>query len=483
MVNLKRRNFNKYKECFTLSETLITLSVLGIISAIVIPSMVRNHTENTNRVKLKKTVAVYEAAINKMAIEHGLRDNNSLDEFGSDNCKKTIEYFKIAEKTGNCTFKSSDGVFWDISNIRKAVVSFSEQTLNTETADSDANRAFYLISSFDTHNGALRINDLASESEEDKIATERLYDYISGKTKSSYIAAVNTCDSICKLKKGSYNQICENGVTRACSTKDGASLLANAGEKLDAFISNLKVYDEDGNLILVTSSNGRTVTENHYDESGTLTDYIKSQFNSDGNITKRQEFEPLYASNGTLIKDQELKNKEWRNYDSDGKPTEIFESENTFDEQGNRSTTHKTTNYQSDSKGDIVLINTYSREVSPKDSNKTYEVYMSQERKNYQGDIENGTYRKSYGENYERVKTTESGNVVYYETTTNGTGSDKDESLNNFVHGYNKLVQKTTDNGDIYYEYYKSCDSSFANCNSTATECRQQNLQSKTPCP
>ena len=56
--------------------------------------------------------------------------------------------------------------------------------MNTETADSDANRAFYLHGWFDK-NGSLRANDLQAATGDTKTDLAKLYDFIAGKTKTS----------------------------------------------------------------------------------------------------------------------------------------------------------------------------------------------------------------------------------------------------------------------------------------------------------
>ncbi|MBQ7450448.1 prepilin-type N-terminal cleavage/methylation domain-containing protein, partial [bacterium] len=56
----------RFKYGFTLAETLITLSILGIVAAITIPSLVGRQIESQNRTKLKKAMTMYEKAINNM---------------------------------------------------------------------------------------------------------------------------------------------------------------------------------------------------------------------------------------------------------------------------------------------------------------------------------------------------------------------------------------------------------------------------------
>ena len=59
---------NFKKEGFTLAETLITLTILGVVAAITVPMLINKQTEAANRTKLKKAMAVYEKALNQMII-------------------------------------------------------------------------------------------------------------------------------------------------------------------------------------------------------------------------------------------------------------------------------------------------------------------------------------------------------------------------------------------------------------------------------
>ena len=174
------------KAAFTLAETLITLTILGVIAAITIPGVVRRQIEAANRTKIKKAMKVYDFVMNNMTVENGIKDNTALKNFAGDennNCAGSSSYFKIAEGSG-CRFKTSDGVWWDISDINRVIIALKEEDLNKTTADSDTNRAFYLLSWFDD-NGTLRIDDLAAATGGDKDIIAKVYDFISAKTKTS----------------------------------------------------------------------------------------------------------------------------------------------------------------------------------------------------------------------------------------------------------------------------------------------------------
>ena len=49
---------------------MIVLVILGVIAAIVVPALIRNHIENANRTKLKKCMTVYDTGMSKFVIEN-----------------------------------------------------------------------------------------------------------------------------------------------------------------------------------------------------------------------------------------------------------------------------------------------------------------------------------------------------------------------------------------------------------------------------
>ena len=60
------------KSGFTLQETLIALTILGVVAAIAIPSLIQKYIEATSRVKVKKAMAAYEKAVNQMVLENNI---------------------------------------------------------------------------------------------------------------------------------------------------------------------------------------------------------------------------------------------------------------------------------------------------------------------------------------------------------------------------------------------------------------------------
>ena len=119
---------------FTLAETLITLTILGIIAAITIPALINKQLDNANKTKVKKSMEAYEKALNQMVIENDIKGNiSSAEGFRtSDNCSGTTNYFKKIDQISNCRFKTSDKVWWDITNIENPIIILKDELKNEE---------------------------------------------------------------------------------------------------------------------------------------------------------------------------------------------------------------------------------------------------------------------------------------------------------------------------------------------------------------
>ena len=157
-----------YKKAFTLAETLITLTILGIVVVIVVPSLINRQVENANRTKVKKAMSAYEKAINMMVVKNDLKTTQALKTFGEEEtCKYTREYFKsIQNGVNNCIFKTADKVWWDISDITNPIISLKDEITNSNKAairtnalNYDADKvSFALIGRYDDID-TLRVND------------------------------------------------------------------------------------------------------------------------------------------------------------------------------------------------------------------------------------------------------------------------------------------------------------------------------------
>ena len=198
---IKRINFCRKEKAFTLAETLITLTILGVIAAITVPMLINKQMEAANRTKLKKAMAAYEKALNQMIIDNDVKKDiaSALNKAG---CTITTEYFKKNDGAG-CRFKTADKVWWDITDIEHPVISLSDDKKdetfdNLKTlAKSDDKKIFELVGYIDDK-GILRINDLGVATGDNKTILTKLYGFING---NNSVETANTCDYLCQMKK------------------------------------------------------------------------------------------------------------------------------------------------------------------------------------------------------------------------------------------------------------------------------------------
>ena len=217
------------KSAFSLAEATITLAVLGVIFAIIVPSIYTRHTENVRRTKLKKAVEVYSNAVVTMSSEnnfHGSTDK--MDSWGSANgCANVRSYFKIVQDGGtHCQFRTSDGVWWSFGpdkdgnlsgRLSKALVSFNKSDLTKAKAvDEITNDAFYLMTQFDEKQKA-RILDVAYSNyigfSANIINNAKVYAFINKKKLTDYYNFCGNCDSEnggCKSCVHRNDEVCKN---------------------------------------------------------------------------------------------------------------------------------------------------------------------------------------------------------------------------------------------------------------------------------
>ena len=97
------------KKAFTLAEVLITLSILGVVAALTIPSLVNRQNELAAITKMKKAISTYESVAEVYMAE------NEATRFDVA-CANLGQYFKQVEGAGQCAFTTADGVRWIFGN-------------------------------------------------------------------------------------------------------------------------------------------------------------------------------------------------------------------------------------------------------------------------------------------------------------------------------------------------------------------------------
>ena len=197
----------RFENGFTLAETMIVIVVLGVIATLTIPALVNKQRESVARTKVKKAMSAYESALNKMIIENDLKSHETLTAWAGNaenNCANSTNYFKKVQGDG-CIFKTSDGIWWNISDIERPLIAFNQDNLTTEKANAENDySAFVLVGRFGT-DGSLRVDDLAYETNHDednsKAQVEKLYTLLGLKRSSagggnqSPFAACNGADT------------------------------------------------------------------------------------------------------------------------------------------------------------------------------------------------------------------------------------------------------------------------------------------------
>ncbi len=121
------RKSNNIK-AFTLSETLITLAIIGIVAALTLPSIIQKHQERVRIVKLKKVYNILSTAFNAAVLENGkvntwttqLTNRNNTTEQDKDInniMKQYLKYVKYCEK-GN-TSDCSHPAYYSVKNLKR----------------------------------------------------------------------------------------------------------------------------------------------------------------------------------------------------------------------------------------------------------------------------------------------------------------------------------------------------------------------------
>ena len=100
------------KKGFTLAEVLITLSIIGIVAALTIPSVISNYQQQEFKTGLKKAVSVLNEAIQTNIAQDGETpyDNSNIFRYLQRHMSviKTLPY--NATKLQNDTFYTTDGM-------------------------------------------------------------------------------------------------------------------------------------------------------------------------------------------------------------------------------------------------------------------------------------------------------------------------------------------------------------------------------------
>ena len=119
------------KKGFTLAEVLITLSILGVVAAIMIPNIIQNYQKRLTITKLKKAYAVLENATQNIAVNSGCIGKDLVCAGLLDITNKTTFRNKFIELSELRVKNVKSGVNYKILNSDNVQSSSSIRTLDS----------------------------------------------------------------------------------------------------------------------------------------------------------------------------------------------------------------------------------------------------------------------------------------------------------------------------------------------------------------
>lgn len=110
----------KKSSAFTLAETLITLTIIGVVASIVMPSLVQNYQEAQMKVTWKKSFSDISNAFNLIKQDHGGDLGDYFDGVTTGNASPIVTDFAnklvVATKSSNCVLATNHNLnFCDYS--------------------------------------------------------------------------------------------------------------------------------------------------------------------------------------------------------------------------------------------------------------------------------------------------------------------------------------------------------------------------------
>ena len=234
MFTLKNEFLITKKGAFTLAEVLITLTILGLVAAITIPGIFHKNQERINKTRIKKAMANYEKLMSQVMIENDLKSNDMIDSFASNNsCINTRQYFKtVQDGDNNCQFKTADGLWWDISDLRSSTVAFKKNNLTDGSAEYlNSEKAFKFISGF-----------------QDSVFMVNSIEYLG--SKSNFVRTANLLEYVF----GKITQPLENYLKPCANSGKALSDLFSAGN--NQYRHSCSAYSSENSLLYIFDNNG-----------------------------------------------------------------------------------------------------------------------------------------------------------------------------------------------------------------------------------
>src|SRR5574344_359630 len=141
------------KKGFTVAEVLITLTIIGVVAAMVLPSLLNTVPDN-NKVMYKKAHAVLEQSVQTMVNGNAFSDGNLGLPASKNFCEVFSQVVNIvgsASCSGNATsadspsFVTADGIYWYLTQNYNKPVDTSTSSAYDEDSSSNANYVHIVV--------------------------------------------------------------------------------------------------------------------------------------------------------------------------------------------------------------------------------------------------------------------------------------------------------------------------------------------------
>ncbi len=169
---------------FTISELVITLSIIGLITAIAIPASFNKYTKTKQKAQIKKAILLHQSLLQGIQTESSALSMNALTAAANpdNNCTNIRARINVKEvdNADGCKIKTSSGLWFDYSNLANTIVSFKKSDLNADIAGTPGdNRAFYFVAAFDNNKHLHVLNPSYTIAQSDYFrACEKVYRFI-----------------------------------------------------------------------------------------------------------------------------------------------------------------------------------------------------------------------------------------------------------------------------------------------------------------
>ena len=156
----------KKLKAFTLAEVLITVSMIGVVAVMTIPSIHYNYKKSEYRTKVKKAMVMYDSLLRRIYADNFTTiktDANLYTRVQSSNCATPAKYIKFIQRPGNtCTFQTNDGIWIKLATDADtlwAKVAMTQADLNDNNSDDKEASYKKVVWFFAAFNDGLHVND------------------------------------------------------------------------------------------------------------------------------------------------------------------------------------------------------------------------------------------------------------------------------------------------------------------------------------